>query len=50
LSQVTKARFNTYKELKEFVVGALGKLGGVKETKTLMVVTTYKERGSKKEV
>jgi hypothetical protein len=25
-------------------------LGGVKETKTLMVVTTYKERGIKKEV
>jgi DNA-binding Lrp family transcriptional regulator len=47
---VAKARFNTYKELKEFVVGSLGKLSGVKETKTLMVVTTYKERGVKKEV
>lgn len=47
---VAKARFNTYKELKEFVVGNLGKLAGVKETKTLMVVTTYKERGMKKEV
>jgi Lrp/AsnC family leucine-responsive transcriptional regulator len=47
---VAKARFNTYRDLKDFVVGNLGKLSGVKETKTLMVVTTYKERGIKKEV
>jgi Lrp/AsnC family leucine-responsive transcriptional regulator len=47
---VAKARFSNYRDLKDFVVGNLGKLGGVKETKTLMVVTTYKERGIKKEV
>ena len=47
---VAKARFNNYRDLKEFVVGNLGKLGGVKETKTLMVVTTYKERGVKKDI
>jgi len=46
---VIKARFSNYKELKDFVVGTLGKLQGVKDTKTLMVVTTYKERGLKKE-
>ncbi|MEW5759453.1 MAG: Lrp/AsnC ligand binding domain-containing protein [Candidatus Thermoplasmatota archaeon] len=45
---VAKARFRHYKELKDFVVDELGKLSGLKETKTLMVVSTYKERGIKK--
>lgn len=44
-----KARFGNYKDLKHFVVNGLGKLGGIKETKTLMVVSTYKEKGIKKE-
>ncbi len=44
-----KARFGNYKELKRFVVDGLGKLEGIKETKTLMVVSTFKEKGIKKE-
>jgi DNA-binding Lrp family transcriptional regulator len=44
-----KARFGNYRDLKHFVVNGLGKLGGIKETKTLMVVSTYKEKGVKKE-
>ncbi len=46
---VIKARFSSYKELKRFVLHELAKLEGIKETKTLMVVTTYKEKGVKKE-
>jgi DNA-binding Lrp family transcriptional regulator len=44
-----KARFGNYKELKHFVVNSMGKLEGIKETKTLMVVSSYKEKGIKKE-
>ena len=44
-----KARFGNYKELKQFVVNGLGRLEGIKETRTLMVVSTYKEKGVKKE-
>jgi DNA-binding Lrp family transcriptional regulator len=44
-----KTRFGNYKDLKNFVVQSLGKLEGVKETRTMMVVSTYKEKGAKKE-
>src|SRR5512137_2929034 len=46
---LVKARFGNYKELKHFVVNGLGRLAGIKETKTLMVVSTYKDKGIKKE-
>ena len=46
---VAKAKFNNYKELKDFVVRFLSNLKGVKDTKTLMVVTAYKEKGLKRE-
>ncbi|MFQ6107869.1 MAG: Lrp/AsnC ligand binding domain-containing protein [Thermoplasmata archaeon] len=42
---VAKAKFANYKGLKDFVVEALAPIRGIKETKTLMVVTTYKEGG-----
>lgn len=42
---VAKAKFDNYKGLKDFVVQSLAPIKGVKETKTLMVVTTYKEGG-----
>jgi len=42
--------FNNYKELKDFIIEKLGALEGVKETKTLMIVTTYKKSGVKIEV
>jgi len=46
---VAKARFANYKGLKDFVMKSLGPITGVKDTKTLMVVTTYKESGAAKE-
>jgi DNA-binding Lrp family transcriptional regulator len=42
---VAKAKFGNYKGLKDFVVETLAPIRGIKETKTLMVVTTYKEGG-----
>ena len=42
---VAKARFKNYKGLKDFVVESLAPIRGIKETKTLMVVTIYKEGG-----
>ena len=42
---VAKARFKDYKGLKDFVVASLAPISGIKDTKTLMVVTTYKEAG-----
>lgn len=46
---IVKARFPNYRGLKEFVLKALAPISGVKDTKTLMVVTTYKENGAVKE-
>src|SRR5207302_5705545 len=42
---VAKARFKNYKGLKDFVLSSLAPISGIKDTKTLMVVTTYKEGG-----
>jgi len=47
---VMKCKFASYKGLKEFVLKSLAPIGGVKDTKTLMVVTTYKESGALREV
>jgi len=46
---VAKARFPNYKGLKDFVLASLAPITGVKDTKTLMVVTTYKESGVRKQ-
>jgi DNA-binding Lrp family transcriptional regulator len=46
---VVKAMFRDYRMLKDFVVNDLANLEGIKDTVTLMVVTTYKERGKMKE-
>ena len=46
---VVKAQFRDYRMLKDFVVTDLANLVGIKDTVTLMVVTTYKERGKAKE-
>jgi DNA-binding Lrp family transcriptional regulator len=40
-----KARFPQYEELKEFVLRRLPGIHGIRETKTLLVVTAYKEGG-----
>src|SRR5437879_11822179 len=45
---IAKARFPNYRGLKDFVLNSLAPITGVKDTKTLMVVTTYKESGAKK--
>lgn len=46
---IAKARFANYKGLKEFVTKSLSPIMGVKDTKALMVVTTYKEGGTVRE-
>ena len=46
---VAKARFRNYTELKDFVIRSLGPISGIKDTKTLMVVTAYKEGGARRE-
>ena len=40
-----KVRFPHYDELKEFVLHRLPSVRGIRETKTLLVVTAYKEGG-----
>ncbi len=40
---VAKANFGNYAGLKEFVLRELAPIEGIKDTKTLLVVTTYKE-------
>jgi DNA-binding Lrp family transcriptional regulator len=42
---VAKVKVQTYNQLKRFIVEDLSKIDGVKDTKTLMVVSTFKERG-----
>jgi DNA-binding Lrp family transcriptional regulator len=44
---IAKSKFNTYKEMKEFIVSELGKINGIKNTSTMMVVSTFKESGNK---
>jgi Lrp/AsnC family leucine-responsive transcriptional regulator len=43
-----KVRFPHYDELKEFVLHRLPGVKGIRETKTLLVVTAYKESGETK--
>jgi Lrp/AsnC family leucine-responsive transcriptional regulator len=45
---VAKVKVQTYNQLKKFIVDDLSKIVGVKDTKTLMVVSTFKERGDLK--
>jgi DNA-binding Lrp family transcriptional regulator len=45
---IIKGHFKNYEACNNFVVNTIRQLEGVKETKTLMVVTTYKERGEVK--
>ncbi|MGQ0537158.1 MAG: Lrp/AsnC family transcriptional regulator [Methanobacteriota archaeon] len=42
---VVKTAFKTYRELKDFIIKRLAPLEGIQDTKTMMVVTTYKENG-----
>ena len=47
---IAKARFPNYAALKKFIVDDVADIDGVKETRTFMVVTTFKERGKIKEL
>jgi DNA-binding Lrp family transcriptional regulator len=42
---VIKTKFNGYHDLKSFLVDDLSSIDGIRDTKTLMVVTTFKEGG-----
>lgn len=46
---ILKSKFKNYKELKDFVLHSLGSLSGVRDTKTLMIITTFKEGGKERE-
>jgi Lrp/AsnC family leucine-responsive transcriptional regulator len=43
-----KVRFSNYGELKEFVLRRLPEVKGIRESKTLLVVTAYKEAGERR--
>jgi len=45
-----KARFANYAQLKDFVVNTLAAIKGLKESKTLLVVTNYKDCGKQRAV
>lgn len=45
---ILKATFENYKDMKEFILNSLGTIEGVKDTKTMMVVASYKELGVKR--
>lgn len=44
---IMKARFENYTAMKSFVLDSLAPISGIKDTKTLMVVTAFKEGGQK---
>lgn len=47
---VVKAKFRNYSMVKKFLVDTLGSIPGVKETKTMMVVTAFKENGKLEDI
>ncbi|MEM3851950.1 MAG: Lrp/AsnC ligand binding domain-containing protein [Methanomassiliicoccales archaeon] len=47
---VVKAKFKNYSHVKKFLVDTLGGIPGVKETKTMMVVTAFKENGKLEDI
>ena len=42
---IIKVKFLNYRDLKEFILEKVGKLEGIQDTSTMVVVTSYKERG-----
>jgi DNA-binding Lrp family transcriptional regulator len=44
---IVKVKFPEYSNLKEFILNELSKLKGITKTETMLVVSTYKERGIK---
>jgi DNA-binding Lrp family transcriptional regulator len=46
---IIKGHFANYEACNNYVLNSIRQLQGVKDTKTLMVVTTYKEHGQKRQ-
>ncbi len=44
---IIKVKFPEYSSLKDFILNDISKLEGVNKTETMLVVSTYKERGIK---
>jgi len=44
---VVKAQFDNYAELKNFILHDISEIKGIKETKTFLVVSSYKSSGTK---
>ncbi len=42
---IVKVKFQSYDQLKNFLISKISPISGIKDIKTLMVVTTFKERG-----
>ncbi len=42
---ILKARFRDYDHMKDFLIRKASNLPGIEDVKSMMVVTTYKERG-----
>ncbi|MGC8992737.1 MAG: Lrp/AsnC family transcriptional regulator [Thermoplasmata archaeon] len=42
---IMKVKFLNYKDLKEFIVDKVGRMEGVQDTSTMIVVASYKEKG-----
>ena len=42
---IAKVRFESYSKMKNFVMEKLAHVKGIKDTRTMMVVTAYKEKG-----
>lgn len=42
---ILKVKFPSYGDLKEFILKNISKLEGVLKTETMLVISTYKERG-----
>jgi len=40
---LAKARFRDYSEMRDLIINKIGPISGVKETKTMVVVTAFKE-------
>ncbi|MDG6219921.1 MAG: Lrp/AsnC ligand binding domain-containing protein [Candidatus Thermoplasmatota archaeon] len=46
---ICKVKFESYGVMKAFVMEKLAQINGIKDIKTMMVVTAYKEKGKKLE-
>lgn len=40
-----RTEFDTYENLRKFIITDLGEIRGIKDTRTMMIVTTFKENG-----